>query len=150
MIKECFFFLNFNPFSLIIFYHSVWLGFDIFGLRVQGHSIGYSLRYRAKDITITIVIINPRKKMGPECGWRHAQKRLAENLEDFDKDSVEVQPWCWEIEIGPLGQTIEFLPLGQRIEFSTVAAAVIGAENRVLCHWGRSFAGPDQRRWHEI
>ena len=24
-----------NPFSLIIFYHSVWLGFELFGLRVQ-------------------------------------------------------------------------------------------------------------------
>ena len=24
-----------------------------------------------------------------ECGWRHAQKRWAENLEDFEKDSVD-------------------------------------------------------------
>ena len=26
---------HFNHFSLIIFYHSVWLGFELFGLRVQ-------------------------------------------------------------------------------------------------------------------
>ena len=48
--------------------------------------------------------------MGLECGWRHAQKRCAENLEDFEKDSVEFwpwcrevgdRPWCWKIEIGP-------------------------------------------------
>ena len=33
ILKECFFY--FNHFSLIIFYHSVWLGFELFGLRVQ-------------------------------------------------------------------------------------------------------------------
>ena len=27
-----------NHFSLIIFYHSVWLGFELFGLRAQVHS----------------------------------------------------------------------------------------------------------------
>ena len=27
--------LYFNHFSLIIFYHSVWLGFELFGLRVH-------------------------------------------------------------------------------------------------------------------
>ena len=32
-VKEWFFY--FNHFSLIIFYHSVWLGFELFGLRVQ-------------------------------------------------------------------------------------------------------------------
>ena len=48
----------FNHFSFIIFYHS------IFGLRLQGHSAGYSLRSRARDMTITIVIINPQQEMG--------------------------------------------------------------------------------------
>ena len=33
IIKEWLFY--FNHFSLIIFYHSVWLGFELFGLRVQ-------------------------------------------------------------------------------------------------------------------
>ena len=61
--------------------------------------------------------------MGLECGWHHAQKRWAENLEDFEKYSVEVRIW-WEklrsdhrVEklksdhaIEGL-QTIEFLPL---------------------------------------
>ena len=28
-------FFYFNHFSLIIFYHSIWLGFELFGLRVQ-------------------------------------------------------------------------------------------------------------------
>ena len=56
IIKEWFFY--FNHFSLIIFYHSVWLGFELFGLRDQVHSTGYSLHLRAKDMTIMIVIIN--------------------------------------------------------------------------------------------
>ena len=51
-------FFNINHFSLIIFYHSVWLGFELF--LVQVHSIGYSLRSRTKDMTIVIVIIKPR------------------------------------------------------------------------------------------
>ncbi len=92
--------------------------FKLFGLSVQVHSIGYSLRSCAKDMTITIVIINPRQEMRLECGWRHAQKRWAENLKDFEKDSVEVRPWCWD---------------------GTMQAdnwvSVIGAENWVLCHW---------------
>ena len=36
-------------------------------------------------MTITIVIINPRQEKWLGCGWRHAQKRLAENFEDFEK-----------------------------------------------------------------
>ena len=31
-------FFYFNHFSLIIFYHSVWLGFELFWLRVQVYS----------------------------------------------------------------------------------------------------------------
>ena len=58
-------FFYFNHFSLIIFYHSVWLGFELFGLRVQVQSIGYSLRSRTKDMTITIVI----KKTDRKWGW---------------------------------------------------------------------------------
>ncbi len=47
-----------------MFYHSVWLGFELFGLRVQVHSIGYNIYSLTKDMTITIVIINPRQEMG--------------------------------------------------------------------------------------
>ena len=60
-----------------------------------------SLRSCAKNMTITIGIINPRQEMGLECGWRHVQKRWAENLEDFEKDSVEFRPWCWEVGVRP-------------------------------------------------
>ena len=65
IVKERFF-KNSNQFSLIIFYHSVWLGFELFGLRVQVHSIGYNFCSSAKDMTITIVIINPPDR---KWGW---------------------------------------------------------------------------------
>ena len=57
-------FFYFNHLSLIIFYHSVWLGFELLEFRVQVHSIGYSLCSRAKNMTITIVIINPQTGNG--------------------------------------------------------------------------------------
>ena len=52
-------------------------------------------------MTITIVKINPRQEMRLECEWCHTQKRWAENLEDFEKDSVEFRPWCWEVGFRP-------------------------------------------------
>ena len=58
------FFFYFNHFSFIIFYHSVRLGFEQFRLRLMVHSIGYSLRSRTKDMTITIVIKTPDRKWG--------------------------------------------------------------------------------------
>ena len=41
----------FNHFSLIIFYHSVWLGFELFGLRVQVCSplVQFTLARKAYD-----------------------------------------------------------------------------------------------------
>ena len=156
----------FNHFSLIIFCRSVWLGFELFGLRVQL----VRLDSRSQRIwQITIVIINPRLEMGLDSGWRHSQKRWVEYLEDFEKDSVEFRPWCWEvgvrpwcwevgvrpwcwevgvrtwcreIEIGPCRQTIEFLPLGHReFSFSAIELSFLPFRRR------SNFAGPEQRRW---
>ena len=130
----------FNHFSLIIFYHSVWLGFELFGLRVQVHSIGHSLRLRAKDMTITIVKINPRQEMRLEHGWCHAQKRWAENFENFEKDSlevrpwcreVEVRPWCWEVEVWPVSWELKLDHVGRRLSFCHG-----GREVEFLFHWG--------------
>ena len=116
-----------------------------------------SLRSCAKDMTITIVIINPRLKMGPECGWCHAQKRCAENLEDFEKDSVEFRPWCGEVGVRPCSWGVGVRPCSWGFEIWTMQAdnwaSAIGAENGVLCHrveFSTVVADPDQRRWIEI
>ena len=53
-------FFYINHFSLIIFYHSVWLGFELFGLRVQVHSHWVQFYTRAQRIWQSLfVIINP-------------------------------------------------------------------------------------------
>ena len=39
--------------------------------------------------------------MRREYRWHHTWKRGTENLEDFEKDSVEGRPWCWEVEVRP-------------------------------------------------
>ena len=46
-----------NHFSLIIFYHSVWLGFELFGSSCRSTYSEYSSHSCAEDMTITIVII---------------------------------------------------------------------------------------------
>ena len=53
-----------NHFSLIIFYHSVWLGFEPFGYQSRCIVSWCSLRSRAKDITITICHNKP-----PDRNW---------------------------------------------------------------------------------
>ena len=54
-------FFNINHFSIIIFYHSVWLGFELFGLRVQVHRHWVPFYARAQRIGQSpFVKINPQ------------------------------------------------------------------------------------------
>ena len=55
IIAEWFFYIN--HFSLVVFYHSVWLGFELFGSSCRCTHIEYSSRSRAEDMTIRNVII---------------------------------------------------------------------------------------------
>ena len=151
IIKEwCFL----KHFSLIIFWHSVWLGFELFGLRVHVHSIGYSLRSRAKDMTITIVIINTQT--GNEAGvWMSScSEEMRWEFGRFWKrfswvptmvlrswgPTMMLRSWCptmvlrsWsptmelKVDIGPRRQTIESLLLGHRELSSLPLTHVIGA-----------------------
>ena len=51
-------FFLYHHFSLVISYHSVWLGLELLGsVHVQGAHIEYSSRSCAEDVTITDVII---------------------------------------------------------------------------------------------
>ena len=52
-----------------------------------------------------------------ECGWRHVQKRWAENLRILKKRQLKV-------DIGPCRQIVEFSAIGAESWGSTVAAAV--------------------------
>ena len=134
-VKEWFFFFILIIFHLL-YYHSVW--FELFGLRVQVHSIRYSLRSRAKDMTITIVIIKPQTGNGAGVWMTSCAEEMGWEFEDFKNHA------SWGFEIGPCRQTIEFLPLGQRIEFSAIELSFLPSWRRL------SFSCPDQRRWIEI
>ena len=91
----------FNHFSLIIFYHSVWLGFELFGLRVQVCCQLVQFTLARKGYGNHHCHDKPQTGNGLECGWRHAQKRWPENLEDFEKESNEFRPLCWEVGVWP-------------------------------------------------
>ena len=99
------FFFYINHLSLIIFYHSVWLGFELFGLRVHVHSYLVVLRACTTDMTITLVIINPRQEMWLECDWHHARKRWLWEFKDFEKEragKLTLDHGGWEVSFLPL------------------------------------------------
>ena len=107
-------------------------------------------------MTITIVIINPKQEMRLECGWRHAQKRWAENLEDFWKrfswgptmvlkswgPTTVLKSWGPTTVLKSWGPTIVLrswsLTMELRIWNWTMQAdnsvSAIGADNWVICH----------------
>ena len=72
-------------FSSIIFYHLVWLGFELFGLRIQVCSQLEQFTLVRKGYDNHHYHNKPQIEMCLGCGWRHAEKRWAENFEDFEK-----------------------------------------------------------------
>ena len=80
--------------------------------------MGTVLRSCAKDITITIVIINP--KIGNEAGvWMTScPEEMVPRIWGFRKRV------SWELTLDHAGRQLSSLPLGHRVEFSIVAAAV--------------------------
>ena len=153
IIKEWFFY--FNHFSLIIFYHSVWLGFELFGLRVQVCSQlvqftfvhkGYDnhhchnkpqtgngldvddVMFRRDGLRIWKILkkIQLRSDHGVEkLGFDHGGEKLKSD------HAVE------DLRLDHVGRQLNLL-LGHR-ELSSLPL------RRRL-----SFAGPDQQRWIEI
>ena len=68
-------FFNINHFSLIIFYHSVWLGFELFGLRVQVYSQLVQFMFMCKGYDNHHCHNKPQAGNGLECECCHVQKR---------------------------------------------------------------------------
>ena len=86
--------LFFNHFSSIIFYHSVWLGFGLFGLRDQVYSHWVQLHSCAKDMTITIC---PNKPLDRKLGWSvddvMPRGDGPENLRILKKSQLRLDHW---------------------------------------------------------
>ena len=100
------FFLYYH-FSLVISYHSVWLGLELFGLvHVQGEHIEYSSRSYTEDVTIRNVIIKTPGRTGvwmtscPEARggefWWFLKKAVSWDLSlgeiGWDSDLGEASP----------------------------------------------------------
>ena len=84
---------------------------------------------------ITIVIKKTQTGNGLECGWHHAQKRWAVNLEDFEKKiqlilTLVLRSWgptmvlrSWDltmqlkVDIGPWRQTVVFSAVAAAVKF---------------------------------
>ena len=124
----------FNHFSLIIFYNSVWLGFELFGLRVLvcNQLVQFTLTRKGYD-NHHCHNKPQRWAMGLECGWRHAWKRWAENLRMLKITSVEFQPWCWKVG---LWHGVEKLESDHALEDSRLDHA---GRQLSFCHWGREL-----------
>ena len=141
----------FNHFSLVIFYHSVWLGFELFGLRVRCVVNWCSLRLRTKDMTITIVIINPQtgngagawmtscpEEMGRELGrfWKKIQLRSDHGVEKLKSDPA-VGSRHWTIQADSWVSAIQ-LWVEDVVGFFGSLLTVILNTTRCATHvWGR-------------
>ena len=135
IIKEWFFYLN--HFSLIIFYHSLWFGFELFGLRVQVCCQLVQFTLARKGYDNHHCHNKPQRGNDLECGWRRAQKKWAKNLEDFEKDSVEVRTWCWEVGSDLGAEKLKSDHAVEGWHWTTDAAnwaSAVGAENGALSH----------------
>ena len=117
----------FNHFSLIIFYHSVWLGFELFGLRVQvcHQLVQFMLACKGYDNHHCHNKPQAENEAGvwmtscpEEMGWEFGRfwKRFSWVL------TMVLRSWSPTIQSSR--QTIENGVLCHRVEFSTIAAVV--------------------------
>ena len=101
----------FNHFSLIIFYHSVWSGFELFGFRVQVHCRWYSftLEHKGYD-NHHCHNKTPDRKWGWSVDDVILGKDGPENLGILKKS--QLRGWIWAVEdvVGIFGSlSIEIL-----------------------------------------
>ena len=135
MIKEWFVFY-FNYFSLIIFYHSVWLGFELFGLRVQVCSqlVQFMLARKGYD--------------NHHCHKKTLNRKWGRSVDDVipRRDglriwkilkkitSVEFWPWCWKVEFRPQCGEVGIQPWFW--EVGVWPGRLDHAGRELVCLWG--------------
>ena len=139
-----------NYFSLIIFYHSVWLGFQLFGLvQVHRHWVQFTLERRGYD---NYNCHNkPQIGNGLECERHRAWKRWVDNLGilkkhvswELDCRRVElvvywgaspVEFYSWPIELGTrLGPVKLGVHFGQVESWIWVKTMVLISLTTVFC-----------------
>ena len=95
-----------NHFSLIIFYHSVWLGFVLFGLRAHVHSQLVQFMLVRKGFDNHHCHNKPPDRKWAGVWMISCPEEMVLRIWGFWKESVEIGSWR------------------QRVEFSTVAAEI--------------------------
>ena len=134
IIRECFFY--FNHFSLIIFYHSVWLGFELFGLSDQVFSQGYGNQHCHNK---------PQTENGAGVWMMSCPEEIGWEFGRFWKrfswcPTMVWRSWCLTMVWRSWGPTmvLRSWSLTMRIWGWTMGAdswvSTVGAESRVLCH----------------
>ena len=148
----------FNHFSLIIFYHSVCLCFERFGLRVQVYCQLVQFTLACKGYDNHHCHNKPQTVNGAGVWMMSCPEQMGREFERFWKrfswgptmvlrswgPTMVLRSWSPTMEVrnwvGPCRQTIEFLPLGQRMELSAIELSFPSL------WWWLSFSGPNQRR----
>ena len=134
IIKEWFFYIN--HFSLIIFYHLVWLGFELFRLRVHVHSHWVQFYTRTQRIWQSpFVIINPQTGNGAGVWMTSCPEEMVLRIWGFWKEPVEIRPLRWELGIRPL--RVGFRPLKDVVGFFGSLPTEILNITRCDACWGR-------------
>ena len=108
-------------FSLIIFYHSVWLGFEIFGLRVQVYSqlVQFTVVRKGYD-NHHCHNKPPDRKWGWSVDDVIPGKDGPEKLRILKKSQLRLDNWVEKLRLDHKGRQLSFLPLEQRVVFSNV------------------------------
>ena len=134
VIKEWFFYIN--HFSLIIFYHLVWWGFEPFGCQSRCIVNWCSLCSREKDMTIPICHNKPQT--GNESGvWMTScPEEMVLRIWGFWKESVGFWPLKDVVGFWPLKEELGFRPLRHAVEFFGSLPTVILNITRCTAQWG--------------
>ena len=134
IIKEWFFYIN--HFSLIIFYHSVWLGFELFRLRAQvySQSVQFTLANKGYD-NHHCHNKPPDRKWGWCVDDVMTGRDGPENLRILKKSHLRSGDWTMEAEnwVSVFQARVKFLPLKDVVWFFGSLLTEIYTSQDVLC-----------------
>ena len=123
-----------NNFSLIMFYHSVWLGFELFLLRIQ------AFRQLVQFTLVRKIYDNHHcHNNPPDRKWVWSLYDVMPGR-DGPENSRILKKSQLKVDIGPRRQIVEFLLLGYRVEIWGFG------------HWVEELSFSDfyRQRWIEI
>ena len=103
-------FFYFNHFLLIIFYHSVWLGFELFGLRAQVYSqlVQFMIARKEYDNHHCHNNIEYDNHHCPDRKWDWSVYDVMPGRDDLENLRILKKRVSWKVDLGPWRQRVEF------------------------------------------